>query len=196
MIVWVAKTKIMKIKNTSLSPFGFGQVDGLCEAVSVGSWLWRQRWAEEEGLAALLQTSQSPTDSMGIDPGWELSLQSWTNRTHSYSLTKSKVYSCQAAEFKGLTLGPCPQLARSHLHRWELFTRFSLQAASETWPRAHLLPGAVLDLPHITLISPLPYRPPLWNQCTGQLKEVRILHRSGSQKTCFATLILNTSTAT
>lgn len=135
MIVWVAETKIMKMKNTYLSPSGFSQVDGLCEAVSVGSWPWRQRWAEEEGLAALLQMSQLPADSMGIDPGWKLSPPSWTNRTHSYSLRKSKVYSCQAAEFKALTLGPCPQLVRSHLQRWELFTPLSLQATSETQPR-------------------------------------------------------------
>lgn len=141
--------KIMKLEKTLLSPSGCGQAVDLQEAVSVGSWQWRQRgWLPIcfKHLSCLLAAWGSIT-------GWELFLRSWTNRTHSYSLTKCKKCSCH--QQKCARIG-CPALSFACQVSPPAQKAFHTLVSISPWGsppwRPGLLSGAVLDLPHIALI--------------------------------------------
>lgn len=162
----MAKNIIMKIENIPLSPSGCGQTDDLWEE-EVSCQLLTRKAKAGRGRGAGCP-SASYTSVACWQPGDQSQSESSsciaeTNRTHSYSHTKSKRYSCQQWKTtRSWCLGPAPSLPiltsspQSSSH--PCFCKSVWITALETRPRSHLLTGAVLDWPpHHTLIINFPH---------------------------------------
>lgn len=167
------------------------------EWVCVGSGLWRRK-RKRSWLAIHFKHLSCVLTAWESILEWKLFLRSWTRRTHSYALAKSKKYSCH--QQKSARIG-CPAKTKSPTSPGSsphpCLCMSLCISTLETWPPVRSWPWlAPLHLPFIFSTSGQPL---VWKQFTGQLREVMLVYSSGSQVTYFSskgTLVYNNKRST